>query len=216
MYEGIVDSKARVLVVDDESMQRGMISEALARSGFEVDSTGDIERAKRLIKARPYEVLVCDIRLGNYSGLDLARFVKALDNTQEVIIITGYASIETAQEAIRAETFDYLTKPLDLGELTSVVERAAMRSKAARQSQKTLQNLIDSGKIVPLLLKPKPLAEDEAKITHMDCAEKSTSRLSIINNKLQSIQTLWDLKSQGAITDEEYEQLKKEILEEST
>lgn len=216
MYEGIVDSKARVLVVDDESMQRGMISEALVRSGFEVDSTGDFEKAKRLIKARPYEVLVCDIRLGNYSGLDLARFAKALDQTQEVIIITGYASVETAQEAIRVETFDYLTKPLDLGELTSVVERAVMRSKAARQSQKALNDLIDSGRISPITLRSKPLTEDEAKITHMDSSGRFTSRLSFINSKLQSLQKLWDLKSQGAITDEEYGRLKEEILDEST
>lgn len=216
MYEGVIDFKARVLVVDDESMQRGVISEALSRAGYEVDSAGDFEKAKRLIRARPYEVLVCDIRLGNYSGLDVARFAKALDHTQEVIIITGYASVETAQEAIRAETFDYLTKPLDLNELCRVVERAAMRSRAARHSKRVLESLIESGRVSPLLLKSKPLLEDEARIAPIDSVESPPHRLVAVDNQLHSLKMLWDLKSSGAITDEEYKRMKERILEEPT
>lgn len=214
MYEGIVDFKARVLVVDDEAMQRGLISEALKRAGYEVDLAGDVEGAKRLIRARPYEVLICDIRLGNQSGLEVARFAKALDHTQEVIIITGYASVETAQEAIRAETFDYLTKPLDLDELCSVVERAAMRSKAARHNKRALESLIESGRISPTLLKSKPLLDNEARITPIDLSESSQPRLAEINNQLRALKMLWELKSSGAIDDEEYKRMKKKILEE--
>jgi len=194
-------------------MQRDIIREALSIAGFEVDTAPDVASAKKLLKSRPYDVLVTDIRLGEQNGLELARFAKALDHTIEVIVITGYASVETALEAIRAETFDYLQKPLDLNELMRVVERACARAKAARRSKKALEELIESGKIAPLFTKPKDIAPGEAKITHLEGGKGEAGAMDRIRNKLQTLKLLWELKESGAITQEEYEKLKKKILE---
>jgi len=211
-----LEAKARALVVDDEPMVRDLMRDALALSGFDVDTASDVEGARKLLRARPYDVLVTDIRLEEGSGLDLARFTKALDHAIEVVIVTGHASVETVIEAVKVEAFDYMLKPLDLNELRNVVERAAARSKAARRSKKALEELVESGKLVPLFAKPRHLSYGEAEITHLGSYARGATRLDQIRSKLQNLKMLWDLKKSGAITEEEYEKLKDEILGEST
>ena len=207
-----VEDKIRVLVVDDEAMMRDLMRDALTLAGMEVDTAANIEGAQRLLKARPYDVLVVDIKLKGESGLDLARFAKALEHTIEVIVVTGHASVESVIEAVKFEAFDYMLKPLDLNELRSAVERAAARSKAARRSKKALEELVESGKVVPLFTRPKHLSYGEAEITHIDSRAPDKTKLEQIRSKLQSLKMLWELKEIGAITEEEYKKLKDEIL----
>lgn len=113
----------RILVVDDEEAICGFLAEALGTT-YRVDTVLTAGDALSLIEENDYDVVITDLRLPDASGMDIVRAAKDRDELTEVIIITGYASLESAAEAINRGVASYLMKPLQLDSLLAQVERA--------------------------------------------------------------------------------------------
>jgi two-component system NtrC family response regulator len=107
----------RILVVDDEAPQRELICGFLQKRGFVVTEAEGGERAREIIRQAPFDLVLTDQKMPNFSGLDLLRFVRSVNPETAVILMTAYGSIETAVAAIKDGATDYLTKPLNLDEL---------------------------------------------------------------------------------------------------
>lgn len=116
-------SVERVLVVDDQEAVARTIARWLERTGFECRVAHSMQEA--LEHADGYGIILADIHMPGGSGLDLARALKERDPAVQVILITGSTTLETAIEAIRLDTDDYLLKPFDPVELIHSVRRAA-------------------------------------------------------------------------------------------
>lgn len=120
--------KRHILVVDDEPGICEMIIALLKSMYYDVDEAHDFDAAKELIDSKEYDIVLTDKNLpgiegNNEGGLDVLRYLKSKQPATEVIMMTGYASLESALAAIKLGAFDYITKPFKLEEMRNKVDR---------------------------------------------------------------------------------------------
>src|SRR5439155_23987577 len=101
-----------ILIVDDEPVVLDVLKRLLEEEGREIALAGSPDEAMQIAARGPLDVALVDKNLQGASGLDLSRKLKGLQPELEVILITGYASLDTAIEAVQIGAFDYLTKPI--------------------------------------------------------------------------------------------------------
>ncbi len=118
---------AKVLVVDDETSIREFLEILLKRGGHEVKLARDAAEGIARFKEEPAELVLTDLRLPKGSGMDVLNHVAKSSPRTQVIIMTAFATTETAVEAMKAGAYDYLIKPFKVDELNVVIERALER-----------------------------------------------------------------------------------------
>lgn len=114
----------KILIVDDEDTLRESLKRVLQREGYEVDSVDSSEAALRTITDKHYDLVISDIILPGLSGMELLKKCRARNPLLTVIIITAFATIETAVEAIRAGAYEYLVKPIQHEDFKAIVQKA--------------------------------------------------------------------------------------------
>jgi len=124
-----------ILVVDDEPNIRRTLSLQLEGRGHRVRTAGSIEEAQREVAGRRFDLALVDLRLGTGSGLDLLSWLRAEGAALKTVVITAYASIETAVEAMKRGASDYLSKPFGPLELDLALEKIAELSRLERKVQ---------------------------------------------------------------------------------
>ena len=128
-------TEATVLVVDDEESVATTIEAILRMDGHDVTSVTTGADAVRLLNERRYDVVLTDLRLGDMDGIDVLREVQRTSPETASIMLTGYASLESAVAALRSGAYDYLMKPSDVEELRATVNRAIERGLLRRRLQ---------------------------------------------------------------------------------
>lgn len=113
----------RVLVVDDEPLKRITLQIELSEQGYEVYEAADAQSARKLFESKPVDVVVSDVRMPGMNGLDLLAYVKRTRPDVEVILMTAYATVDTAVQAIKRGAYDYITKPFTTQELLEKLDR---------------------------------------------------------------------------------------------
>ena len=114
----------KILVVDDEQTVCNSIKKILSRKGYSVDNSLNAEEAMMKIKSTSYDLVITDMKMPKISGLELLEIVKDYYPELEVVLITGYASVDTAIEAMKLGASDYLPKPFTPDELIEIAEKA--------------------------------------------------------------------------------------------
>lgn len=117
-------SNARVLVVDDEADIRELLDMTLARMGLECDCAGNVATARQYLRDRKYCLCLTDMRMPDGDGLELVRHIEAEFPSLPVAVITAHGSTENAVAALKAGAFDYLSKPVSLAQLRTLVKSA--------------------------------------------------------------------------------------------
>jgi DNA-binding NtrC family response regulator len=136
--------RPRLLVVDDEQAVLKVVDRLAGKIGYEVETCGGAREAMQALMRRPADLAMVDLRMPDVNGLDLLRQIRATTPSCEVILMTGFAAVDSAVEAIKLGARDYLTKPFDFERLRQVlseirdelVRRAhivALESQVARQ-----------------------------------------------------------------------------------
>jgi two-component system response regulator AtoC len=116
--------KARILVVDDEPNIAEVVRSTLISTGYEVEATSKPTDAEALLEQQEFDLVLTDLKMDPVDGLEILRRTKEKDPHVPVIIITAFATVETAIEAMKAGAFDYILKPFKLSELKIVVRKA--------------------------------------------------------------------------------------------
>ncbi len=114
-----------LLLVDDDDTFRQVLARALERRGFAVSVAADVAQALAIATPQPPEYAVCDLKLPGDSGLTLIRRLMDLDAETRIVMLTGYASIATAVEAIKLGAVHYLAKPVDADQIVAAFGRLA-------------------------------------------------------------------------------------------
>ena len=120
--------KRRILIVDDERSVRRSLKEWFLEDGFDVEIAEDGHAALRIMDSGPFDLFIVDLKMPGMDGITLQKRIQEGDRDATVIILTAYASVETAVEALKQGAFDYVTKPVDPDELSHLV-RNALRQK---------------------------------------------------------------------------------------
>ena len=120
-------SEARVLVVEDEARLRDLLARSLASWGFEAVGVSTGEEAVRLNNQQPFDIAVLDLNLPGIEGLETLRRLREKTPDLQAIVLTGFASIDAARQAVHLDVVEFLTKPCHLGELEQALDRALRR-----------------------------------------------------------------------------------------
>lgn len=132
----------RVLILDDESTLRTALFRLLDRKSYNVVTAQRIEEAKSFCAAdKPFDLAIVDVNLPDGDGLEFMTYLKSLYPGIEIIILTGFGSIEAAVSATQKGAFHFLTKPFSLEELVSVCEKALSHKQLQSENQKLRQEL---------------------------------------------------------------------------
>ena len=132
--KGIGMAAERILIVDDEEVNREFLQELLQHEGYEVATAADGAAGLQLLEQQPVQVLLSDLRMPGMNGVDLIRQAKEFSPSTIGIIFTGYATIETAVDAIKAGAYDYINKPFRADEILVVLKRALEYQRLNREN----------------------------------------------------------------------------------
>ena len=133
--------KNSILVVDDDLAHRTMLRTLLASWGYEVSEADDGRAAIEAVHGQPFDLVLMDIRMIHVSGIEALEEIKAFNPAIPVILMTAYASVETAVEALKKGAYDYLTKPLDFDELKLAIARAMEHSRLKEENRLLRESL---------------------------------------------------------------------------
>ncbi|MFW5910701.1 MAG: sigma-54-dependent transcriptional regulator, partial [Thiohalospira sp.] len=133
-----------ILIAEDDPNMRELVATVLEGVDAEVIQTTDAQQALDLLESRPISVVLTDLRMPRIDGLELLDFARRRDPHTQVVLITGYGTVESAVDALKAGAFDYIRKPFDNTELLHTVERALEHQRLARENQELRQQGIQS------------------------------------------------------------------------
>jgi DNA-binding NtrC family response regulator len=134
-------NQRKILIVDDELSVRRSLEEWFREDGFQAFTAEDGEAALRQMPAGPYDIIVVDLKMPGMDGITLQKRIREIDRDAAIIILTAYASVETAVEALKLGAFDYITKPVDPDDLSHVV-RNALRQKELTEENVRLKEKV--------------------------------------------------------------------------
>ena len=168
-------SLRKILVVDDEQNMRVALYEALSRNGYEVVVAENGRMAMDILQKDVPDLVIADIKMPEMGGIELLERIKRRDATIPVIIITGYATVDTAVEAMKLGAFDYILKPFPVEVIEEAVARVAAArgpvaavvsmKKVAEKSRKAEKPVIGRNqKLLRLLEKAKAIASSKATV----------------------------------------------------
>ncbi|MEE4313626.1 MAG: sigma-54 dependent transcriptional regulator [Desulfofustis sp.] len=162
----------RILVVDDEAIARDNISYLLQKAGFTTLTAGSGNKATELLERQEVDLVLTDLRMSGGDGLALLTASKRLWPDTEVIVITGYASVDTAVAAMQEGAYHYLAKPVNVDEMLALVHKA-LEKRALRLEVRELKSRIsaDAGvlRIVGSSQKTQLLRENIGQVAPLDC-----------------------------------------------
>jgi signal transduction histidine kinase len=136
-----MDSRASLLIVDDE---RGP-TESLRmvfKSEFEVYTAPGGHEALEILQAQPIDVVTLDLRMPGMPGVEVMEHIKRHDPDIEIIVVTGYASLESAVRGLRNQVFDYVTKPFDVPQISTLVHRALERRRESLRARRVKDDFL--------------------------------------------------------------------------
>jgi len=124
-------NKLRILVLDDEPIVCKRLQPALEKLGFAVDTFTQSVEAMHQVQQSAYDIVITDLKMKEIDGMRFLEEVKKQRPQTEVIVITGFATMETAKQSFQKGVFDFIAKPFKLSEIQDVVTRAAAKIRGA-------------------------------------------------------------------------------------
>ncbi len=135
MYRG------KVLIVDDDDAVNTMLSDVLSRHGYQTETAAAAEQALAKYRRDTYDVVVSDVKMPSMDGTELLRQIRAIDQDTAVILVTGYADLGSARDAVKSGAFDYVLKPFNLMEFIREVDDAAAETRRHREERERHEQL---------------------------------------------------------------------------
>jgi len=130
-----MDARASVLVVDDEESVRRSYARLLGELDWDTQAAADGEQALRAMERHPFDAVLLDLKMPGAGGLELLKALKQRWPESEVVVITGYPTVESAKQALRLGACGYLAKPADPDEVIDAARGALRRKKWALRAE---------------------------------------------------------------------------------
>ena len=170
---GIPPGTLRILIVDDETIVRDSLAAWFRQDGHHVDVAESGKEALRLVSANRYDMAFLDIKMPGMDGLELQTRLAAADAELSIVLMTAYASVETAVKAMKNGAYDYIVKPFDPDDLSMLVKRAA-EHRSLRAENIRLKKSLDTAAAPPPLLGASPAMQHVVDLVATVSASDST------------------------------------------
>jgi DNA-binding NtrC family response regulator len=148
-----------ILIIDDEPLQRDILTIILSEEGYLVYSASNLEEAEKIINESHPEIILTDLKLGNQNGIDILNNLPQEPVSSLVIVITAFGTISSAVEAIKKGAFDYLTKPIDREILLLTIKKAEERINLMKENLRLKKELYGKFKIEGIIGKSKKMLQ---------------------------------------------------------
>jgi DNA-binding response OmpR family regulator len=208
--------QTKILIIDDDKTIADVVRDHISAPERPVDVCYDGLSAIESIQKNFYDLIIVDLVMPKIGGLDLLKYAKKINPDIIVIIITGYASLETAIMAIREGAYDYITKPFKLEEIRIVIENAIDKIRLNRENRELLKKLQDAYHELMALKKDK---DEDEKIESINFFSSNFPSLHYLynnnspsNNHIDKLQALSSLKERGLLTESEFKSFKRHLL----
>jgi DNA-binding NtrC family response regulator len=150
-------SKRKILIVDDEMSVRQSLGEWFLEDGFEVETAEDGNLALQKMEHGPYDIVLVDLKMPGMDGIALQKRIREIDSRATVIILTAYASVDTAVEALKLGAFDYVTKPVDPDDLSNLVRNALRQQELSEENVRLKEKVSALSQASPIVGKSKKM-----------------------------------------------------------
>jgi len=137
----MVEEKAQLLIIDDDAQMRSTLSDILQEQGYNVRDYGNGKQALDWLRKNPFDVVILDIKLPDTDGMELVEQIRLINPESAVIMMTGYASVETAIEAMKEGAYAYIVKPFNIDELNAVIKKALREIRLSLQNKQLIDKL---------------------------------------------------------------------------
>ncbi len=134
-------SQSSILIVDDELSVRDSLSKWFREDGFKVGAAENANKALTLMNDGPWDVILLDIKMPGMDGLELQKRIREIDKSASVIMITAFAAVDSAVQALKEGAFDYVTKPVDPEHLSHLVQNALRTKKLTDENWRLRQQM---------------------------------------------------------------------------
>lgn len=186
------EDQHRLLIVEDDQVLREMLEHYLKTDLTTVDLAVNGREGYEKHKQNSYDLIITDLNMPEMTGIELVRNVREFDDFVEFIIITGYATLESAVEAIKIGAFDYIVKPFKLDELRVAIKNACDKLTLKKSNRALLQKLESF--------------HEEIDRYKLNQATTYTEKIT------REMENLARLKKEGLLKDDELDELRKRIL----
>ena len=212
----MTDHQINILIVDDEKDVADILKDCISDEERSIDVCYDGLDGIDHIQKNSYDLVIVDLVMPKVGGLDVLKYAKVANPEVLVIIITGYASVETAIMAVREGAYDYIRKPCKLEEIKIVVDNAIDKIKLFRENKGLLKEIKDAYHELMLLKNEKKADKKISSINFFSSNMPSLHYLynnnSAPNNTVDKLQALSSLKERGGLTESEYKTFKHNLL----
>lgn len=205
-----------ILIADDDKVIADILKDIISTPERKVDICHDGRAAVERIKTDHIDLVVVDLVMPEIGGLDVLKYAKKINPDIIGIIVTGYASLETAVTAIKEGAYDYIMKPCKLDEIRIVINRATEKIQLHRENRALLQNLERASHELMVLDQNKQA--DKKNPASLNFFSSNMAGLHYLYNNNSShnfvdkLQTLSDLKENGMLTAAEFKEFKNYYL----
>src|SRR3954464_11139892 len=137
----VVRTRGRILIVDDELVVRDSLGKWFSSEGYAARPVSGAREALEVIQQTEFDIALIDIKMPGMDGMELQARLREADPDLTVVIMTGYAAVDTAVQALKLGAYDYITKPVDPDELSHIVANALEHKRARREVMRLRENL---------------------------------------------------------------------------
>ncbi len=213
---GETSQQIKILIVDDDRDIADILVDIVSNKERAVDVCYDGLDAVESIRNSVYDLVIVDLIMPRMGGLDVLKYAKKSNPDALVIIITGYASLETAVTAIKEGAYDYIRKPWKLEEIKIVVENAVDKLKLHRENRELLKKLQDAYHEL-MVLKEKKNGNDKIEKIKFFSSDMPSLHYIYHNSSPSSsyvdeLQALSSLRESGTLTASEFKAFKSHLL----
>ncbi|MDR3566429.1 MAG: sigma-54 dependent transcriptional regulator [Syntrophobacteraceae bacterium] len=143
--------QASMLIVDDEPSVRDSLMHWFVQEGYRVETAAEAMEALEKMHASSFDIVLLDIKMAGMDGIELQRRLKEIDGHMAIIVMTAYASVDTAIQALKQGAYDYITKPVDPDDLSRLIRNAAVQRRLMRENltlKAEIRSLVSTDQIV--------------------------------------------------------------------
>jgi DNA-binding NtrC family response regulator len=134
--------KISILIVDDEESVRDSLYNWFIEDGYKVDIAEDAKKALAKLESEEYDIILADIKMPGMDGMEMLKRIKALRKDSIVIIMTAFATVDTAVQALKDGAFDYVTKPFDPDDLSHLIRNASKQISLSEENEKLKERVV--------------------------------------------------------------------------
>lgn len=143
--------KISILIVDDEQSVRDSLYNWFIEDGYDVECAENATKALSLLESSSYDIILADIKMPGMDGLEMLKRIKALKKDSMVIMMTAFATVDTAVQALKDGAFDYVTKPFDPDDLSHLIRNAAKQIMLSEENEILREKVISLENVEDLI-----------------------------------------------------------------